>query len=127
VDADLNDLAGPAIDPEQQAFAERKAQQRIARRRELWRWLMGQKLGRELLYDVLLPELGFLRAIRGSVDQVWGDVALYNLCCRLMAEDILVHPELYLQMQTEAGKRDKAERDELEAARVKWATRDNAA
>jgi hypothetical protein len=124
VDADLE---GEAIDPAQLEFAEGKAQQRIARRRELWRWLLGQKLGRELLYDIWLPELGFLHAIVGSSEQVHGQVALYNLCVRLMAEDILVHPELYLQMQSEAGKRAKAEIDELEAMRVKWATRDDTA
>lgn len=114
-----------AADAEQLAFADRKAKERVARRRELWRWLMSQAIGRELLYDVILGELGFLRAIRGPLEDVYSQAALHNLCCRLMAEDIFPHREFYLQMQQEALKREAAERQELEAARVKWASREN--
>jgi len=121
------ELEGPAITTgaEPLAFAERKARERVTRRRELWRWLMGQKVGRELLYDVILDELGFLNAIRGSIEEVYSQAALHNLCCRLMAKDILPHRELYLQMQNEALKREATELAELEAARVTWATRDS--
>lgn len=120
------ELEGPATTTgaEQLAFADRKARERANRRRDLWRWVLGQKLGRELLYDVLLAELGFLRHIGGPLEAVYGQAALHNLCCRLMAEDILPHRDLYLQMQNEALKREAAEVAELEAARVKWATRE---
>lgn len=116
------ELQDNAIDAEQLAYADRKAKERVARRRELWRWLLGQKMGRELLYDVILAELGYLRHIGGPLEQVYSQAALHNVCCRVMAEDILVHRDLYLQMQGEAMKREEQERRELEAARQQWAT-----
>jgi hypothetical protein len=112
------------VDAEQLAFADRKTKQRRDRRRELWRWLLSQSIGRELLYDVVLGELGYLRHIGGPLEDVYSQAALHNLCCRLMATDILPHRELFLQMQNEAMKREALERAELEAARVKWATRE---
>ncbi|HEV8474587.1 MAG TPA: hypothetical protein VGR82_17550 [Methylomirabilota bacterium] len=114
-----------AIDAEQLAFADRKAKQRAARRRELWRWLMAKREGRELLFEVILAELGYLHAIVGSVEQVYAQAALHNLCCKWMATDVMPHRELYLQMQNEAQQRGEAERLEADAMRATWTTREN--
>ena len=115
------DLQDSSIDTEQLAYADAVRQRRVDRRRELWRWLMSKATGREVLYELVLGELGYLRHIGGPLEQVYGEAALHNLCCRLMAEDILPHRELFMQMQAEALKRDEDERKELEAARAKWA------
>ena len=111
-----------AADPAQVRFAGGRTKARRARHRSLWRWLLSQQEGRELLYDVILADLGHLRYIGGPLETVYGEAALHNLCCRWMAEHILVHPELYLQMQGEALRRAERDRQEIQASRTRRAT-----
>jgi len=115
---DDDSLQTSAIDPEQLAHAGRtvKAQQR--RRRDLWRWVLSEKAGREFVYDVLLRDLGILHHIGGSLEQVYSQAALHNVACRWMGKDITPHRELYLQMQGEAMKREEEQRRGNRASRT---------
>lgn len=114
-------LAIDADDPTQRAWAVQKVSEREARQRELWRWLMTQKMGREWISDVLLPALGPAHHLGGGTpEQLYGEVALHNLACRWLAQFLLGHRDLYLQMQAEALKREESDRKELEAQRAEW-------
>jgi hypothetical protein len=106
-----------AADPEQIDYATRKTKDKLRRRRELLRWSLNHAEGRELWWAVLLPLFGLHQHQGGAAETVWGQVALHNVGCALLAE-LTQHRELYLQMQAEAFKRDEREKRETEAVRV---------
>lgn len=105
-----------AIDPAQQAYAERKVRQREVRLVELWRWLLTQKMGREFLWDVLLADVGYDHPIHDQAD-----VALRNLAVRWMNTQVRRHRDLYLQMLNEASKREDDDQKEEDTMRAGWA------
>lgn len=106
---------------EQIRFFEQQATARAARERELWRWVLTQKMGREFLHTVVFATLGHLRHLPlDGGPQLYGDVALHNLACRWLGKFVVRHRDLYLQMLAEASKRDEDERQALEAMRASW-------
>lgn len=115
-----------AADDAQVAYAEQKAHEATARERELWRWVLSQKMGREFLHAVVLAELGVSRHITtDTAAETYRDVALHNLGCRWLGR-IVRHRDLYLQMLMEASKRDDEARREMQTARQQWAAREAA-
>ena len=108
-----------AADPAQLEYASRTVRQQTRRRRELWRWLLSHAEGRELLWDVILRELGMFQHIAGPLDVVYGQAALHNQACAWLGRDVTTHRDLFLQMQLEALKREEFQRRGNQASRAR--------
>lgn len=108
-----------ATDPEQLEHAARSVREQKKRRAELWRWLLSHGEGRELLWDVILRELGMFHRIAGPLEEVYGQAALHNLACEWLRVDVTPQRELFLQMQNEALRREEQRRRNNKASRVR--------
>ena len=111
-----------ASDARQVAHGRKRERTQADRRRELFRWALSTKEGRELLWE-LLRDLGYLRHIGGPLEAVYGQAALHNQAC-LWLKEVVVHRDLFLQMQNEAMKRDAQVAKESRAARASDANDD---
>lgn len=106
-----------AADPAQLENARRYERDRARRRVELFRRQLATYEGREFVWDVILPELGFMQHIGGPLEAVYGAAALHNLAGKLIAVDLSPHTDLYLQMQAEGMKRRDREAKSTREAR----------
>lgn len=111
-----------AIDRDQQAYSQRKAKQREARVADLWRFVLKHPMGREFVWDVLLADVNYDRPINGfDVGLLHQQIAEHNLGVTWLNTHVRRNRDLYLQMLTEASKREDDERQEEETMRAAWA------
>lgn len=104
-----------ASDARQVARGRKRQVDAADRRRELFRWVLLAKDGRELMWE-LLRDLGYLKHIGGPLEAVYGQAALHNQAC-LWLKELVVNRDLFLQMQNEAMKRDEQIAKDSRAAR----------
>jgi hypothetical protein len=114
-----------ALDRNQQAYSADKAKAREVRVADLWRFVLKHPMGREFVWDVLLGDLNYDRPIQGfDPGLLQQQVAEHNLAVTWLNTQVRRNRDLYLQMLTEASKREDEERQEDETMRAKWARAD---